>query len=73
MLGVFLLMVGGIFTLFALVAFIAEHIEKHDPQLTEDFRRIWDPDYIPVDDDEERKQADHDWWDRRKTLEERQP
>ena len=68
--AVFLFYVAAIFTVAALIAFAADHMPE---QLAEDFARIMgvgDDDEVAIDDDPERKQADHDWWDRRKALEE---
>lgn len=70
--ALFFLYAGAIFGVAALIAFVAEKMER-DAQMVEDFARIMgvrDGDYTPVDDDPERKQADHDRWDRRKAQEE---
>lgn len=68
--GFFALYVGLLFGVAALVAFAADHLPE---QLAEDFARIMGvatDDYTPLDDDPERKQADHDRWDKRKREEE---
>ena len=67
--AVFLFYVAAIFTVAALIAFAADHMPE---QLAEDFARIMGASLSdePIDDDPERKQADHEWWDRRKALEE---
>lgn len=68
--AVFLFYTAAIFAVAALVAFAADHMPE---QLAEDFARIMrlgDIDYTPIDDDPERKQADHDRWDKRKLEEE---
>jgi len=70
-LGFFLLYVSVILGVFAAIALIAEKLDERDPQIAEDMRRIWNVyDRDSIDDDPERKQADHEAWDRKKALEE---